>query len=373
MATAGTLSRIPWLALTATLALFVCSVAGLARGDELYAGMLTVPRQAVWIGLSLAAMAAAVVVPYRKLKGSAYLLWLGCLVLLVLVLLSPPRNGSRSWFGIGPFTFQPSEFSKLAYVLALSRYLMFSRNHRTLFGLMIPFALTVPMVVLILREPDLGTASIFFPVLFCMLFAAGARTRDLLLILLMGGACVPVLWREMNAEQRSRITSMFRQKDGGGPLKGDDFHLHQSKQVIGLGSVWGSDLTGMAVAESQAYKLPAARTDFVFCLIGERWGFWGTSVVLAAYLMLIGGSLRVGAQTEDPFGRLICVGIAGWFGTQVVINTGMTVGLAPITGITLPLVSYGGSSMLASCLAVGLVVNVSLRRGYEAAGQPFRF
>jgi cell division protein FtsW (lipid II flippase) len=143
--------------------------------------------------------------------------------------------------------------------------------------------------------------------------------------------------------------------------------------MIALGSVWGSDFAGMAAADAEAYHLPAARTDFVFCLVGERWGVWGAGVVLLAYVALIGSALQTGARTDEPYGRLLCVGVAAWFGTQAVINTGMTVGLLPITGITLPLMSYGGSSLVASCLAVGLVINVSLHPGYEVTGQPFRF
>jgi rod shape determining protein RodA len=140
---------------------------------------------------------------------------------------------------------------------------------------------------------------------------------------------------------------------------------HQSKQVIALGGVWGSDLAGMPVAELEAYHLPAARTDFIYCLIGERWGIAGTSGVLLAYFVLIAGILRVAGKTEEPFGRLVCVGVAAWLGSQAVINTGMTVGLVPITGITLPLVSYGGSSMVATGLAIGLVVSVAVRPGFE--------
>lgn len=362
------------MSLAATVVLFACGMAGLARGDELYSGPPMLPRQSLWIVLSLAAIGFVASVPYRKLKNWSYVLWGLCLVLLALVLLTPPRNGSRSWFGLGPFTFQPSEFSKLAYVLATARYLMFRTNHRTLLGLAIPFVvLTLPLVVLILREPDLGTASIFIPMLFCMLFAAGARVRDLAIVGLLGVVSMPFVWRQMNSEQRSRITATFRQRDGGGPSRGDEYHLHQAKQMFALGSVWGSDLAGMPVADSEAYALPAARTDFVFCLIGERWGLWGAGLVLAAFAMLIGSTLRIGAQTDEPFGRLICVGVAAWFGSQAVINTGMTVGLLPITGITLPLVSYGGSSMLASALAIGLVVNVSLRPGYEVGARPFVF
>jgi len=359
------LSRLPWFSLLATMVLVIAGLAGIARGDDLYGGPPMLVRQLVWVAISAVVLAVAAAVPYRRLRPWAYPALLLSLVLLVLVLLMPARNGSRSWFALGPFTIQPSEFAKLACVLAIGRYLVSTRRIGSLRGLIIPLLLTLPVVVLVLREPDLGTATIFLPMLFAMLYAAGARTWHLAAIVLAGAMAMPLLWNELSAEQRSRITAVFRQRDGGKPARGDDYHLHQSKQVIALGGVWGSDLAGMPLAESEAYHLPAARTDFVFCLVAERWGITGAAGVLVAYFTLIAGALRIGAGTDDPFGRLLCVGIATWLGTQVVINTGMTVGLVPITGITLPLLSYGGSSMVATSAAIGLIVNVAVRPGFE--------
>ena len=359
------LSRLPWFSLLAAVLLVLAGLAGIARGDDLYGGSPMLIRQLVWVAISTIVFLAATVVPYRRLKSWAYPSLLAAVVLLVLVLLMPARNGSRSWFALGPFTFQPSEFAKLAYVLALSRWLISSRRIGSLRGLIVPVLMTLPPLVLILREPDLGTASIFVPVLFAMLFAAGARTWHLAAVVIAGTIALPSVWTELSAEQKSRITAVFRQRDGGAPARGDDYHLHQSKQVIALGGVWGSDLAGMPLAEAEAYHLPAARTDFVYCLVSERWGMAGAAGVLAAYFVLVAGALRIGAGTDDPFGRLICVGVATWLGTQVIINTGMTVGLVPITGITLPLLSYGGSSMVATCAALGLIVNVAVRPGFE--------
>ncbi|HVJ85303.1 MAG TPA: FtsW/RodA/SpoVE family cell cycle protein [Caulifigura sp.] len=359
------LSRLPWFSLLAAVLLVLAGLAGIARGDDLYGGSPMLIRQLVWVAISTIVFLAATAVPYRRLRSWAYPSLLAAVLLLVLVLLMPARNGSRSWFALGPFTFQPSEFAKLAYVLALSRWLISSRRIGSLRGLIVPVLMTLPPLVLILREPDLGTASIFVPVLFAMLFAAGAKTWHLAAVVIAGMVALPSVWTELSAEQKSRITAVFRQRDGGAPARGDDYHLHQSKQVIALGGVWGSDLAGMPLAEAEAYHLPAARTDFVFCLVSERWGMAGATGVLAAYFVLVAGALRIGANTDDPFGRLICVGIATWLGTQVVINAGMTVGLVPITGITLPLLSYGGSSMVATCAGIGLVINVSLRPGFE--------
>jgi cell division protein FtsW (lipid II flippase) len=228
-------------------------------------------------------------------------------------------------------------------------------------------------VALILKEPDLGTSLLFLPVLFAMLFAAGARLRHLTLIACLGVAVLPAFWLAMSAEQQSRITAVFLQRDGGPTPTGDGYHLHQSKQVMALGGTLGSQWNGMMVDDPLAYHLPACRTDFVLCMVGERWGLLGTLAVLTLYAVLFGRGFLVAARTREPFGRLLAVGIVSLLATQTVINAGMTVGLLPITGITLPLLSYGGSSLLFTSLALGLLVNVALRPGYEITADPFRF
>ena len=177
----------------------------------------------------------------------------------------------------------------------------------------------------------------------------------------------------MNSEQKSRITALFLQRDGGPTPTGDGYHLHQSKQVLALGGVRGSHWGGTAVDDPLAYHLPACRTDFVICMIGERWGLFGTLGVLGLYLFLLARGLAVAAGTREPFGRLLAVGIVTLLGTQTIINVGMTVGLLPVTGITLPLLSYGGSSLLFTCVALGLLMNIAMHPGYEIGNDPFRF
>lgn len=371
-ASARVLSRIPWSLVLISGLLIVAGLGGLARGDELYSGQ-TIARHVMWLAISLPAMIAAAWLPYRYWKPWSAVLFVVSVALLILVFFMPAKGGAHSWIPLGIGNLQPSEPAKLAFILMLAHYLMYERNHRTLAGLVKPFLLTLLPLVLILREPDLGTAMLFLPVLFAMLFAAGARLHHLLLVVLLGVLVLPAFWQVMSAEQRSRVTSMFRQTDGGTAPRGDDYHLHQSKQVMALGGVWGSDMTGLAVADPLAYHLPAARTDFLFSLIGERWGTVGILAVLGLYAALFARGLMIAAGTREPYGRLIAVGIVTLLASQVLINTGMTVGLMPITGLTLPLLSYGGSSLLVTCIALGLLINVSLRPGYEVTGEPFRF
>ena len=365
--------KVPWVLVACVLVLMAAGLLGIARGDQLVGASNRVMRQSVWIALSLIVLVGATVIPYRDLRNLSYLLFGGSLLLLLAVYLMPAKNGARRWIPLGLMDFQPSELAKLTYIMALAHYLMHRRNYRTLFGLVPPFVLTIVPVALILREPDLGTSLLFIPVLYGMLLTAGARLRHLTLIAVMGVACLPLLWMGMSAEQKSRIVTLFTQQDAGAIPSGDAYHLHQSKQVLALGGVWGSRVTGRAVDDPGAYRLPAARTDFVFCLIGEHWGLVGCVTVMLIYALMFAKGLMIAAATREPFGRLIAVGIVTLLAAQTMINTGMTVGLMPITGLTLPLMSYGGSSMISTCLALGLLVNVAIRPGYEMTPEPFRF
>jgi cell division protein FtsW (lipid II flippase) len=373
MTTGEWFRRVPWSVVAATAALMLIGASGILHGDELAGKSDFFTRQVVWIVFGMTALFAATLVPYRAWRPLSYPLFLVSLVLLVAVYFMPVKKGAQRWIPLGFADFQPSEMMKLAYMMALAHYLMFRDNYRRLFGLVVPFVLTLLPVGLILKEPDLGTSLVFLPVLFAMLFAAGARPRHLVFIMLLGVAVLPALWLGMSAEQKSRVVTLFVQRDGGPAPKGDDYHLHQSKQVLALGGVWGSELAGTTLDDPMAYHLPAARTDFIFCLVGERWGLWGAVLTLLLYLALFAKGLAIAAATREPFGRLLAVGIVTLLATQVIINAGMTVGLMPVTGLTLPLVSYGGSSLLATCLALGLLINVGMRPGYEMTPEPFRF
>lgn len=368
------LQRVPWAIVAIAMLLFGVGLTAIARGDELYNLGQYAPRQRTWAVMSIIALIIAAAWPYQRLKWFAYPLYGLCLVLLIAVFFCPPKNYAHRWIPLGFMNMQPSELAKLAYIAALARYLMHRDSFRRWYGLIIPFVLTLIPVALILKEPDLGTSLLFVPVLFAMLFAAGARARHLVIISVLGMLAAPVLWVGMSAEQKSRIVSLFTQQSAGGDAPNDDgYHLHQAKRLHALGGVWGSWLTGQPLKSRRAYHLPESRTDFVFCLVGERYGLVGSMAILVLYVLLFARLLVVAGSTSEPFGRLLVVGIAALLGSQAVINTAMTVGLLPITGMTLPLMSYGGSSLIATCLALGLVINVALRPTYDVSAEPFRF
>lgn len=365
--------RLPWPILICTVALMLLGVAGIERGDELTGLGTFRGKQLVWIALSLPVLLAATIPSYRRWKSVAAALYVLSVVLLVVVYAFPPKWGSRRWIPFPLMNFQPSEMAKLALILALARYLAYRENFRQLTGLILPFLMTLIPLGLILKEPDLGTSLLFIPVLFSMLFAAGAKPWHLGLVVLMGVLLSPILWLGMSAEQQSRVTAVFQQQDGGDMPGGDGYHLHQSKLVLSLGGAWGSQWTGTLLDDPLAYHLPACRTDFILCMVGERFGLLGTLAALLLYLVLYGWGLLVANRTREPFGRLVAVGIVALLAAQTVINTAMTVGLMPITGITLPLMSYGGSSLLFTATALGLLLNIGLRPGYEITANPFRF
>ena len=373
MPTVELLRRVPWPVAVCAVALLMIGLTGIARADQLNEGPDLFPKQVTWAFVALPALALTLAVPYRTWKPVGHLLFAASLPLLIIVLFMEKRGGARCWIQLGFFDLQPSEIVKLTFILALAQYLMYRDNFLRISGLVAPFALTLVPLALILFEPDLGSALLFVPVLFGMLFAAGARWKHLACVGLLGLAVSPLFWVKMSAEQKSRITALFTQVDGGPNPGGDRWHQHQSKFVLSLGGLQGSEFSGTRIDDPDAYRLFAAQTDFVFCLIGERWGFIGAAATLLLYLTFFALGLRIAARTREPFGRLIAVGIVTLWATQTIINTGMTVGLLPVIGITLPLMSYGGSSLLMTSISLGLLLNVGARPGYEVAGEPFQF
>ena len=366
--------RLPWLIVGVAVLLVSFGWLGIARCDELMGGSgRALKLQIAWSALAAMAMLGATIPSYRVLGRYSYAVFAVAVGMLVIVYWFPAINGARRWIRFGPVGFQPSELAKIAFVLALARYLMYAPRRRSLAGLAVPLALMLVPVVLILREPDLGTAAVFLPVTFVMLFAAGVRKADLGVLIVGGLLATPLVWTQMSLEQKSRVTALFEQAGPAETATGDAYHLRQAKQVLALGGVWGSLFSGQAVDDPAAYHLPEARSDFIFSILGERLGLVGIAAVLLLFALLTWQGLAIAAATREPFGRLVAVGLVSLIAVQVVVNSGMAVGLLPITGLSLPLVSYGGSGLVTQGLLLGLIINVGLRPGYEVTREPFRY
>ena len=260
MQQAAWIRRLPWSIVALAVVLMIAGHLGIARSEEL-SGTTGhyLRRQLLWSLICIAAMLVASVPNYRILARWSYAAFVGSLLLLVAVYWFPPVNGAQRRIRLGAVGVQPSEFAKLAFVLGLGRYLMYRDTYRRLGGLMIPLALVMLPLVLILKEPDLGTALVFLPVLFVMLLAAGAWCRHLALLVAVAVAVLPLLWSQMSREQKSRITALAEQTSASQKPTDDGYHLHQAKQMLALGG-WTGSLLGRRsdarTAASIAYRNP---------------------------------------------------------------------------------------------------------------------
>jgi len=495
--------RFPWLLLAAALALVGLGIAGIYAAT---AGRADCPpelqslaeKQIIFLAGSLVVFGLALIPSYVRLARFSYALYGVSLALLVLLavmrrfdLVIPgiiyPTNHAYSWLAIpGLMKFQPSELMKIAFIMSLAYYLRYRKNYRTFRGLLAPFVMALVPTALVLYQPDLGTAMMFLPVLFLMLFAAGARGKHLLAIILMGLAMVPVFYSSLRGYQRMRIDSwllhgcaermhfalaepagncglriadcgltatdssaspagpfnpqfairnpqlrraaltddqkadlareitatwrfrlwrlataiswgkdkaefaearqrLFAALDAGlgpksfdalrfffGSLLDDPGHqLFQAKIAVGAGGLTGQ---GWLLGTQTRYGLlPQAHTDFLFPTLAEQFGLLGAIGVVVLYGLLCILGLDVSFSTTEPYGKLLVVGVVALVAAQSFLNIAVSIGLVPITGIPLPLMSYGGSSLLSSFLALGLLCNVALRRLYLIAPRPFEW
>lgn len=322
-------------------------------GDSFY----FVKRQLLFAVLGLAAMFFMMNLDYRHLRKYAKLGLLGCFALLIIVLIpgiGVVRGGARSWLGISSFGIQPSEFMKLGMILFLSYWLSKEDYKITMFtkGLLPPLGIMGLAFGLIMLQPDLGTGTVMMGASLLIVFTAGARIKHL-----TGLAAVGVLGFVgliLAAPYRlQRITAFL---DPWSDPLGAGYQIIQSLYAIGPGGLAG---LGLGMSRQKYSYVPEPQTDFIFSILSEELGFIGGLLVLLLFLILVWRGMRVAMTVEDSFGSLLAVGIVGMVAVQVVINIGVVIGLMPVTGITLPLISYGGSSLTLMLTALGILLNLS--------------
>lgn len=325
-------------------------------------------RQGAYLLIGLGAGAMVAWPQHRWLVRSAWGILAVSLALLTVLLLPGvpewlvrPRNGTRAWISLGVVEFQPSELAKIAFVLAVGRYLRFRRTHRRLAGLLPVALIAAGPVGLITLQPDLGSAVLFIPVLFAMLLAAGARVRHLALIVLAATLAAPAMFPLLKPHQQARIVALYHQLRGDRSGASDiSFQSFTAQALISCGGLAGnSDAHTRALVHFN--RLPERHNDMIFAVIVARWGLWGALGVLALVLAWTAGALATAACARDPCARLVCVGLGAFVFVQAAVNLGMNVGLLPIIGVTLPFVSYGGSSLIASWVMTGIVVGIGVR------------
>jgi cell division protein FtsW (lipid II flippase) len=364
-----------WLCFAAALVLTLIglSAIGTTRPD-------LVPKQGALLVIGLIAAGLVVWPSHRILQWISWPMLL-LVVLLLIFLLMPgvpdalvrPRNGARRWINLVVTDFQPSELAKVAVVLSIASWLRFRRNHRRLRGLLPPLLIALVPMGLVLLEPDLGTALLFLPTAIAMLIAAGARMRDLLVIGLLGLFGAASMAPMLRPHQRDRILAMWAQ------VRGDTIYVddigYQGQRAMTL--VGAGGLTGHGKHEAARLlhwnHLPEEHNDMVFAVIITRWGLVGGLVTWGLFGVMGLGGLLVAAQCREAFSRLVAVGATTLLLAQMVVNTGMTIGVMPITGMTLPFVSAGGSSLVAVWLLVGMILNVGLRPPSRLWRESFEF
>jgi rod shape determining protein RodA len=299
-------------------------------------------------------------VDYRSLAGGARGLYVMNLLLLAAVLvLGRTSGGAQRWISLGPLgQFQPSEFAKLAIVITLAKHLSDRPGPYTSPLDLLPSLAHIGLpMLLIFRQPDLGTALVYGAILLGMLYAGGARRRDLAGLAAGGLLVWPILWHVLKDYQRRRLLVFL---DPSLDPLGSGYGIIQSKIAVGSGRVLGEGL--FAGTQNVLQFVPEHHTDFIFSVIGEELGFVGAIALLGLFLLWLTRGVRIAAQARDRFGALVAVGIVSMVAFHVFVNVGMTVGIMPITGIPLPFVSFGGSALMTMLWATALLLNIGMRR-----------
>jgi rod shape determining protein RodA len=370
-------------------------------------------RQLIWVLAGLVVMAVACLVPFKYYEGTAVVFYGVGLLLLVAVLFAPAVKGARRWIDIGGFNLQPSEFMKIAVIFMLARFLAEKRNRPDSFRVLaIGAAIAIVPFLLVLKEPDLGTSIVYlallFPVMYwrgidesllilfmtpilsalltvysataaergsypyllllfliVILIAAYRRRRDLIRSVSLVGLnigvmlLVPMAWSRLEPYQQQRVVTFLRPESD---IRGSGWQVYQSKLAIGSGGFMGKKF--LHGTHKLLAFLPERHSDFIYSVMSEEFGFLGALVLLALYSIIIIRGLYLATKVKNRFASIAAVGICSYFAFHAIVNIGMTTGLTPVTGLPLPFMSYGGSSMVVSCFLVGVLLNFS-RRFYE--------
>jgi rod shape determining protein RodA len=317
-------------------------------------------KQIYWFLIGFAVLLLATTFNYYVLERLAYPAYFFTVALLALVLfVGRVTSGSQRWLALGPISFQPSELSKIVMVLVLAKFFSERSDYKEyrLRDLWQPFILTSIPCFLILKEPDLGTALFLALICISMVLIAKVNWRSLLILASASGLAAPLIWLGLKEYQQKRVLSFLSPEMD--PL-GAGYHINQSKIAIGSGQFWGKGF--LKGTQTRLHFLPEQHTDFAFSVLAEEWGLVGSAAVLLIYLFMILWGLNIAKNSKDRFGSMIAVGIVAIIFWQVVINVGMVTGLLPVVGIPLVLFSYGGSSLITTMAAIGILMNISMRR-----------
>ena len=354
------LRRMPWVVLGIALVLSAAGVLSITSADC----FATAKRQIVFGMVGVVVFFAFALLDYRRLSGLALPLYAAAVLSLVLLFkLGADIKGVRRWYDFGPFSIQPSEPMKYVLVIALADYFCFRRRPEGLKRLLLPLVLTFLPLLLIVMQPDLGTAMLLVPAFFVMAFIAGARIRHLAAICLAGCVLMASAWLipgGLKQYQRDRVVSFLM--PARYPRSNASYNADQATIAISNGG-----LTGQGWGRGELNRLgrvPESHTDFIFPVIAEEWGFIGTSALILLYVALMVRLWLIARKGREPFARLLASGVLGLFAVQSLLHMAISLRLAPITGLTLPLVSYGGSSLVSTFAGLGLAASTAIHKSF---------
>ena len=347
-----------WGLLAAVVAL--CAI-GLSQIYSATGGWTPIVETQVYgILFGLVALMVCLSIDYRSLADKSHIIYFAVIALLAYTLyFGAVRGGSRRWIDLGAFNLQPSEFAKAALALVLAKFLGESRRGpATQADLVIAGVLTAVPLIIIARQPDLGTAATLIPVAFAVAFVAGMPMRLLGILALAGLLAAPIAWKfALQDYQKERISTFM---DPSQDSLGAGYQQIQARITVGSGGPWGKGFT--EGTQGQLRFLPVAHNDFIFSVLAEEQGFAGVVVALGLYLFIIMRAIEAAQLAKDRLGAYLVLGVLASFTFQVIYNITMSAGLVPVKGLTLPLMSYGGSSMIATLAGFGLILNVRMRR-----------
>ncbi len=356
------LRNIEWGILVCTILLIIIGIIALFSSTQ-NSDYDELKKQIMWLVISVPVMIAVILIDYEFFAKISPVFYGISIILLIGVLFTEPINGATSWYSVGPFTIQPAEFAKIAVVLFTADVIVKiqrkGKNEMNRFlklGLII-LTVAVP-VLLIIKQPDYGTALAFLFALIFMLFVAGVDKKYIITAILLVVIIVPVAYFFILPEHAKTRIDVYLNPDLD--PRGAGYNIIQSKLAIGAGQILGMGL--LKGNQTQLGYLYPKTTDFIFAVIGEEMGFIVAGAVIILYVVLITKAIYVAKTAKNDLGSYIAAGIAGIFFFHMMENIGMTMGLLPITGIPLPFVSYGGSSMLTNCILIAILLNISGRR-----------
>jgi rod shape determining protein RodA len=354
------LAQIDWILIASTLLLAAIGLLTIYSATYTQ-GFYIYNKHISWLLIGSLFFLVTVIFDYSLLDRYAYIIYGVSLVMLVYVLiLGSEIAGTHRWISLGFISFQPSEFAKLALILALARYFStknIPRAGMTIRDLAKPSLLLIVPFLLVAKEPDLGTALIFLLIFCSIILVIKVSRRTLILTFLAFAPIIPLFWSTLKGYQKARLLSFISPSTN---TLGQGYHLLQSKIAIGSGGFFGKGYT--KGTQGTLKFLPEHHTDFIFPILAEEWGFMGSLVLLTLFLILILRGINAAANSKDRFGFLVALGISLMFFWHVIINLAMVAGLAPVVGMPLPFLSYGGSFLITSLIGIGVIVNIGMRK-----------